>query len=469
MGFLHGVETIEVKESGQTIRLVRTSVIGLVGIAPLGNTNELMIISSEREGVEKLGSQIPGFSIPKALASIFAQGPARVMVVNVFDSTTMTLPVTAESLVILNGKVTLGFAPVGGDPVITDQAGAVTFTAGTDYEIDAFGNLVVLNFTSIAEGSTILATYKKIDPTTVTDVAVSGSIVNGNRTGFKKFGEAYNLFGYAPKILICPEYCERQSVAAELIVAADSLRAVAIIDAANTASVPDAITGRGPAGTLAGFKTSNRRTILCFPYLKAYDPATDSIENRPFSSFLAGVMSANPNYWESPSNKEIKGITGASQTITAGISDQNSDANQLNEAGIVTLFASFGTGTRTWGNRNASFPTSTTMDNFIPIQRVKDILHESLELAQLNNIDKPITQALVDTIRQSGQAFMNTLIGRGALMQGSKVSFYDADNPASQVAAGHLCFDIEFAGPTPAERITFKSRLNAALLVGLGG
>ena len=39
----------------------------------------------------------------------------------------------------------------------------------------------------------------------------------------------------------------------------------------------------------------------------------------------------------------------------AAINDANSEANLLNEAGIITVFNSYGTGIRLWGNRSAAF------------------------------------------------------------------------------------------------------------------
>lgn len=463
MAFLHGVETIEVNEGSQPISLVRTSIIGLVGIAPKGMPNELKVISSPRQAVEIFGKELPGFTIPQALSAAFNQGASRVIVINVFDQTTMSTDVTAESKTITSGKAKLTTAAVN-TPVVTNAGGTTTFVEGTDYSIDAFGNLVVLNYTSIPEGSTILITYKKLNIAAVTDSFLVGSLTNGVRTGFKKFKEAVSLFGYGPKILICPTFCENDAVAAEMIVQADELRAISLIDAPEGTQTSVAIVGRGPAGTLAGFQTSNKRTFLCTPYLKAYDEATDSQQNRPYSQFFAGVISANENYWESPSNKEVKGITGVERVITAAINDANSEANQLNEVGIATVFTAFGTGFRTWGNRNASFPSNVSSDSFLAVQRVKDILHESVENAMLTHIDKPINQALIDTIRESVNSFIRTLISKGALMQGSKCVYVPADNPATEIAQGRLVFEIQFAAPTPAERITFKSRLDISLL-----
>ena len=153
--------------------------------------------------------------------------------------------------------------------------------------------------------------------------------------------------------------------------------------------------------------------------------------------------------------------------ITALINDSATEANALNEAGIVTLFNSFGTGIRTWGNRSAAFPTNTSPENFINIQRTADMVHESLELASLQFLDMPLTQALIDSIRESGNGFIRTLVQRGALLPGSKVVYDPTRNSVTELAAGHVVFGLDFMVPPPAERITFESFINIELLKAL--
>ena len=56
---------------------------------------------------------------------------------------------------------------------------------------------------------------------------------------------------------------------------------------------------------------------------------------------------------------------------------------------------------------------------------------------------------------------------RGALIDG-KCTFNQDKNPTTELANGHLLFDIEFMPPTPAERITFESFIDIELLKSLG-
>jgi phage tail sheath protein FI len=149
------------------------------------------------------------------------------------------------------------------------------------------------------------------------------------------------------------------------------------------------------------------------------------------------------------------------------INDPQSEVNLLNEVGITTLFNTFGTGIRTWGNRSAAWPSVTHPKNFINVRRTADILHESVEYSMLQFIDMPINNALIDSITESVNSFIRTMVGRGALLDG-KCTYDRNKNPPTEVALGHLVFDIDFMPPTPAERMTFESFINIDLIKQLG-
>ena len=472
MAFLHGVETIQIETGIRTINQVRTGVIGLVGTAPIGTANNMQVVTNARDAVTKFGNQLPGFTIPQALDQIFKQGAGSVMVVNVFDPATMTAEEAAEALTITNGKATLDYAPIGA--IVLENSGQTeTYVEGTDYSVDAYGVITVLDFDSIAEGASLVATYDRLDTTQVAAADIIGEVAAQVYSGFQLFLTAQSEFGFTPKILISPTYCELAAVATEMIAKAEALRGIALIDAPSFASssdtVSDVIAERGVTGTYAGFQSASKSAMLLYPYLKRYDFATDATVLTPPSPYFAGIISASDNergFWFSPSNRQIQGIVGVELNLTAAINDENSEVNLLNAAGITTVFQAFGTGVRTWGNRSAAYPSVSTPDNFIAVERVKNVLNESVELSMLQFIDLPITTALIDSIRESVNAYIRSLIQRGGLIDG--VCLYNEDdNPPAQVANGQLVFQINFIPPSPAERITFNSFLDITLLEAL--
>jgi phage tail sheath protein FI len=465
--YLHGVETLVLSNGPVPVQVVKTAVIGLVGIAPQGPKNAIIQVNNENDA-EQFGSPLVGFSIPQALKQIFAQGAGTVLVVNVFDVNSHSSQVTDEVHTVTDGKFKLGFNPVSAVTFKDSNDAASTLIEGVDYSLDEYGNFVALKST-VPDTTVLKATYKKLNAVAITSSVIIGSNTNDVRTGLQCFDVAKNVVGFLPKILIAPNYSSVNAVAAELIVKASIYRAVTLLDAPYGTTVAGAIAGRALAGSI-NFNTSSKRAVLLFPFLKAYDIATDSNVDFPYSSFAAGVMAAtdlNDGYWFSPSNREIKGVVGVERTVSAGINDANSDANTLNAAGITTVFNTFGSGIRTWGNRNASFPNNTAPDNFIPVQRTADVIHESLENAVAQFIDQPITKALIDVIRETGNNFIRTLIGRGALINGSRVEFPAELNTPTTLAAGQLVYNLVMMPPVPAERITIRSFIDINILKNL--
>lgn len=105
-----------------------------------------------------------------------------------------------------------------------------------------------------------------------------------------------------------------------------------------------------------------------------YSAELDADVLEPFSQRLAGVMCVTDNnegYWKSPSNEAIQGITGAELSLTAKIDDAQSQVNLLNEKGILTVFNSYGSGWKVWGNRSSAWPTETDWETFICVRRTR--------------------------------------------------------------------------------------------------
>lgn len=470
--YLHGAEVIEVEFGGRTIRVIKSAVITLVGIAPIGVKNVPTLCVSPKDAAQ-FGSPVTGFTIPQALSAIFAQGPNTVVVVNVYDPATDVATVALETHTVTNRAVKLAFAPIGGvDTVDIFEADGTTdagLVLNTDYTIDDYGNVAFIS--AEAPDATVLKfTYKKLDLAQVTTGQMIGAVAgDGSRTGFQCLDLVYSTFGFSPKIIIAPGFSHVDAIAAEMRSKADKFRAVCLCDSPFGKTPQEALAGRGPLGSIPTFNTSTDRAYLLYPGFKAYDVATNSNITVYQSAYIAGLIGFvdyEEGYYQSPSNHEVKGIVGLERHIEASIDDPTCEANLLNEAGIATNFNGFGTGFRLWGNRSAAWPSNTTPKNFLCVRRTADVIHESIILSMLQFIDKPINQAVIDAIRDSVNGFIRTLIAQGALIDG-ECKFLKENNPDTELANGHLTFDIEMMPPTPAERITFNSFINIALLKSL--
>lgn len=472
--FLHGVETIVIKDGPRPVKLVKSAVTGLIGTAPTGPVNVPTLVAADKDAAQ-FGSDLPGFTIASALDANFDQGRPTsgvVIVVNVLNPAIHKSSVANESLTFgVNDRVKLAY-PAVANLVLKSNDGATTYAAGTDYTLDAVtGTLVRVAGGGIAVGATVKAvSYDYADPTKVTAADIIGAVdAAGKRTGMQALLDCFTLMGFFPKRLIAPVYCTLNSISTELIAMANRLRGRAYIDAPIGITPAQAIAGRGPAGTI-NFNTSSGRARLFYPHVKVYDATANTDRMEPLSQRAAGLGNAidiEKGYWWSMSNQEIAGITGVERTISAMVNDPNCEANLLNEVGITTVFNSFGTGLRLWGNRTAAWPTDTHPSNFENVLATGDIIDESIEYFCLQFIDQPITNAWIDSVSESVNGFLRKLVADGAILDGR--CWYDqADNEATELAAGHVTFRRDYMPPTPAERITHKTRVNIDYLKNLG-
>jgi phage tail sheath protein FI len=469
--YLHGIETIEVEKGPRAIRQVKSAVILVIGTAPIGLLNKLIVCLSESQGAQ-FGPELAGFSIPQALSGIYDFGSGTVIVVNVLDPAIHKSSVPAEERTFgANDRLQLSQGALQ-TLVLKNAAGDVTYALGTDYKVNMLTGLVQrIAGGTIAAGAAIKATFDHADPSLVTAADIIGAVdIAGQRSGLKLLEDSYNLFGFFPKILIAPGFSTLSAVSAELIVQAEALSAIAYIDAPIGATPAQVIAGRGPAGTI-NFNTSSDRVRLCYPHVKVYDAATNGERLEPLSIRAAGLRAKtdiDKGYWWSSSNQELLGVIGLERSLTARVDDPNSEVNQLNENAITTVFNSFGTGLRLWGNRTAAWPTVTHMKNFENVRRTKDMVDESIRYSSLQFVDMPISQALIDSIVESVNQFIRKLTGDGALLGGE--CWYDTTrNPQTELELGHLLFSYKLTPPPPMERGTFETEITGEYLAALTG
>lgn len=467
--WFHGANTRETLGGPRPVKQVKSAVIGLIGTAPAGLVNTHVLIDSETAAAQ-YGPELPGFTIPQALRAIADHGVMSVVVINVLDPTKHFSAVVGEE-VLPDGSGQLAHQCVSNVVVKgTGSMAASTFKEGTDYALNASTGTV----TRIASGSIpvdgkVTVDYRWLDPSKVTAADIIGSVgASGRRSGILALDDVFSDQGFDSKILIAPVYGTQMSVTAALSVMADKLGAVAYVDAPVGCSVQQVLAGRGPKGTI-NFNTSSDRVRLCYPHLKVYDPVTNADRLEPLSVRAAALrarVDLDEGYWVSSSNHEIKGVTGMERPISARIDDATCEANLLNEAGVTTVFNSFGTGIRLWGNRNAAFPTSTHITSFENVRRTADIFNESLRLTSLQYVDQPMSDALIDNILGTAENYARTMSGDGALL-GFKVWYDKARNTRSELGSGHLRISYKITPSIPMEWLTYEAEITDEYVMNL--
>lgn len=468
--YLHGIETIEVERGPRAIRVVKSAVIALVGTAPIGPINELTLSQTEVDDAQ-FGADLEGFSIAEALAGIHAFGAGTVLVINVLDPAIHRSNVGGQARQFGDNDLLQLQHGALQTLVLKSEDGAISYVPDTDYSVDLMtGRVIRLPSGAIPAAAKVKADYSHTDPSKVTPADIIGSVtLAGRRTGLKAFPDSYNLFGFFPKIFIAPGFSTLNSVGVELIASATQLGGVAYIDAPIGSTVQQVIAGRGPLGVI-NFNTSSDRARLCYPHVKVYNARTNSDRLQPLSIRAAGLRAKVDNdkgYWWSSSNQELVGVIGLERPLTARVDDANSEVNLLNENGVTTVFNSFGTGLRLWGNRTAAWPTVTHMRNFENVRRTKDVADESIRYSSLQFVDMPITNSLIDSLTESVNQFFRKLIGDEALLGGE--CWYDPTrNPQTQIELGNLLLNYKLTVPVPFERGTFETEITGEYLVKLG-
>lgn len=478
MAFRHGVETQFQAADVVSVTGIPTAVVGLVGTAPKGPVNVPTLVATDVEAAEIFGIRQTGFTIGYALDGIFDQatsdGGCLIVVINTLDLTDATnrTTVVAATYPLVGDSLLLPHKYVF-NVVVKNAAATVTYVDGVDYTLEGdTGKVTRKTGGVIAANATLTINYDRpvTTGTSATDIIGGVNPTTSKRTGLNALIDTYSKYGFDPSIIIAPGYSSLVSVSAEMIIVADKLGAMALIDAPVGATRDEAIAGRGGAAPVSNFNTSSSKAILLYPNPTVFDPVTETDIIDPYSSRFAGLIGATDarfGYWWSPSNKEIKGITGFERKLYTSFTDANSDSNLLNAAGIVTYLNTFGSGFRSWGNRSSAFPTITAPENFISIERTRIIIAKSIEQASLQFIDRPINQALIDAVIATVLGYLAEQTVAGALLPGSTCLFLKADNPVTSLAKGIAIFTVGLMPPPPAEQIIYKQRLDTSLLGAL--
>jgi len=289
------------------------------------------------------------------------------------------------------------------------------------------------------------------------DAAETKSNVTGDAaagTGIWALSHAQNLLGQTPRILAAPGFTSTPSadpaspVTLALIALAGRLRAVAIADGPNTTEA-DALLDRAKYGS--------DRLMIVDPAVRVWDTGTNAHVTRPASAYVAGAISARDaakGFWWSPSNQVLQGVAGTARPISWAISDPETEANRLNEAEIATIVRA--DGFRLWGNRSTA---TDPLWAFLAVRRTADMIYESTETALLWAMDRPFSAQLLIDIRDSVQAYLDTLIRRGAILGGK--AWLDPElNSETTLKAGKLFLDFDIEPPAPLEHLTLQARRN---------
>lgn len=456
MAFHHGTKTTRMAGGSVAVETVDGAIIGIVGTAPVGAVNELTVCQTKKDFAQFGVILNKGFTLPDAFDVLARYAAGKVYVVNVLDPAKHRTNVTDEVLTQDSNTLRAQTAQVGllNLTLTADRE----LTEGTDYTVNMQTGEITLN----ARYEELKATYDYADPTKITEEDIKGGIdsATGKRQGFELLRDGFNLYGADAKILICPEFDKTASCAAALATLAEQLKAVAYVQLPKGTSLSKAIQGRGPLGTLNA-SASSERVRHFFPYVQGSNNTLESLAVH--AAGLRMKTDTDNGYWFSTSNRQLQGVIGMEVPLTARVDDEQSETNLLNAVGITTIFNSFGTGFRLWGNRSSNYPTVTHIINFETALRTGDLIDESIRRTELQFIDCPIDDALIDSLLETVDTYLRALPS----IVGYSVSLDHDTDLADEFSKGHVPIVYDYTPKLPAELISNKSVMTRKYLVNL--
>lgn len=459
MTFHHGSETERVNGGSVPVSVVDSAIIGIVGTAPIGAVNELTVCLTKKD-FAKFGTILnQGFTLPDAFDILARYAAGKVYVVNVLDPAKHRTEVTNETLT-QDKNTLIATTAHKGLISVTDVKIGGRILSESEYGVDLQNGVITLK--ALAGEQDLTASYIYADPTKVTEDDIKGGLdsLTGKRKGFELLRDGFNLYGADAKILICPEFDKTASCAAALATLADQLHAKAYIQLPKGTSLSKAIQGRGPMGTINA-SASNENVRHFFPYALGSSNTLESLATH--AAGLRMLIDVEKGYWYSTSNKELKGVIGMEVPLTARVDDKQSETNLLNAVGITTIFNSFGTGFRLWGNRSSNFPTVTHISNFEVASRTGDVIDESIRQAELQYIDLPIDDALADSFIDT----IDTSLRTQKSLVGYSVGLDYEYDLVDAFSRGQIPIVYDYTPKIPGERISNKSVMTRKYLANL--
>lgn len=351
---------------------------------------------------------------------------------------------TGIAFVVGTAPLTEGSTAKAGDPVLVDSYEAAVAAVGysDDWATYTLCEVIDAHFNLF-----------KVQPLILVPLA-SGAEADAVAAAVEKVELCMTAFNVIPDVLLAPGFSNNATVAAALTAKAEAIvgmfGAMALIDieaASYTAAIsakPETVTGN---------------QILCWPKGKIGSKVYH------LSTLIAGVMAATDYAndsvpYRSPSNQEIH-ITG----LVAGSDNTEliqtfSQANALNDAGIVTALNKMGA-IVAWGNYTAVGPQGDIKDRFIPVARMFDYVAKSMIFRFWENLDAPMNRRLVDSIVDQGNIWMNGMVGAGYLL-GGRVELLEAENTVTDLLEGRVKLHVYLTPPTPAQEIDFTMEYDSS-------
>lgn len=338
---------------------------------------------------------------------------------------------------------------------------------------DSSGNVVITILSEEAQqAETLKVSSKSLKPDGVTKEDVVGGVdaLTGKETGLELVRHIYPKLGMVPGLLLAPGWSHDPVVAAALQAKTEAINGVFVCNC--LLDIPTS--GENGAKVYTEAKTAKEKLGATSNHAAALWPMVAVGDKRYYYSAMFGALTAYTDAsnadvpYESPSNKDLRITSLVLDDGTEVVLDQQQANDVLNDNGIITAINA--NGFKSWGNSTAAYPSTTDpKDRWLAVRRFFDWDGNNFIRTYFQKVDKPGHRRLIQSIVDS-----QNIVGNGYVQRdycaGYKVVFLAAENPATNLIAGHLTVHTYLAPYIPAEYIeNIREYDVAALEAALGG
>jgi phage tail sheath protein FI len=483
MAYMHGVYILESPTPLQVPVPVDSALPVAVGVAPVHKlenpaaaVNNPSLIFSYGEGAADMGysddwKKFPLSEVLYSQMRVHAISP--LVLINVWNPLTGAQDVAEPSLPVVNGIAAIDdtMAMISGVKVHNVNTGQPDYVRGKDYSLKYDGDKLLI--TIIKDGdippdaASLSATYKQasIDAVTKADIAGGVDSDTNRRTGMELITEVFLAFRKITGFILAPGWSHDPEIYALMCSKAKNLgygfTCIALADLPTTGQYAN-------YRKLPEWKNANSfvdiYSFLTWPCV--------AIGDRVFhgSTRMAGMYGEVDNRngglpYEQASNKTLSMTSMCDEdgSVLPMLSEEQ--ANYLNENGIGT-FINF-EGWRAWGVETAAYPGNTDIKDYERgVRRMFSYVENVVNRTMRQNVDRPITRLLIDSVLLTANEYLNTLKSRNAII-GGFVEFLRDDNNNQSIMGGQLLFKVHLTPPNAAKALTYEFSYDPDLLDGL--
>lgn len=337
---------------------------------------------------------------------------------------------------------------------LTVKNGETVLEEGKDYTLsfDSDGYLVItiMAVGTAASATSLIVNGDVLDPAAVDkdDIIGAYDASTGKETGMEVIRKVYPKLGVVPGILIAPGWSHELEVGIALAAKAANIngvfKAMAFVDIDTTKAKK--YTDVKEVKEQSGFTSE-----FCYPIWPCYQVGEVILAGSAVAAARTAYLDAEnediPS--KSPSNKGLA-ITGTCLADGTEITLDQDQATVVGEYGVATAFNM--NGFRMWGNHTGAYPGSgDAKDIWINVRRMFNWQGNTFILTYFDKVDDPMNPILIENIVDSEN--IRCAAYAPAHWAGASIEYLEADNPTTEILAGHVTFRQHIAPYTPAETI----------------